>query len=96
MVVRGPERYARGIVVAAIDVAERAAEVVNFVFAEARLRSAVLRATVVRLLLRSDGGPISSAPPPRDMDDPGELAKRLPRLYQAALPNLRGGWPRAS
>lgn len=29
-----------------------------------------------------------------DMDDPGELAKRLPRLYQAALPTLRRGWPR--
>jgi len=28
-----------------------------------------------------------------DMDDPGELATRLPQLYQAAVPNLRGGWP---
>lgn len=30
-----------------------------------------------------------------DMDDPDELATRLPRLYRAALPNLRGGWPRS-
>lgn len=29
-----------------------------------------------------------------DMDNPGELATRLPQLYQAAVPNLRGGWPR--
>ena len=29
-----------------------------------------------------------------DMDDPSELSRRLPRLFQAALPNLRGGWPR--
>lgn len=44
MVVRGPERYARGIVLAAIDVAEPVGEVVNFAFAEARFRSATLRA----------------------------------------------------
>jgi hypothetical protein len=31
-----------------------------------------------------------------DMDDSHELGRRLPRLYQAALPNLRDGWPRAS
>ena len=47
MVVRGPERHARGVVLAAIDVAEQADEVVNLAFAEARLRSAVLHAVSV-------------------------------------------------
>lgn len=44
MVVRGPERHPRGVVLAAVDVAERTDEVVNFAFAEARFRSATLRA----------------------------------------------------
>lgn len=44
MVVRGPERYPRGVVLAAIDVWERAEEVVNFAFAEARFHSARLQA----------------------------------------------------
>ena len=44
MVVRGPERYPRGVVLAAIDVQEQAEEVVNFAFAEARFHSARLQA----------------------------------------------------
>lgn len=43
MVVRGPERYPKGVVLAAVDI-EEADEVVNFAFAEARFHSARLRA----------------------------------------------------
>jgi nucleotide-binding universal stress UspA family protein len=70
MVVRGPERHPRGVVLAAIDVAERTDEVVNFAFAEARFRSATLRAVTavdavetaeIRMLVGSAG----TAPAPR-------------------------------
>ena len=67
MVVRGPERHTRGVVLAAIDVAEQAEEVVNFAFAEARFRSALLHAvtSVNTAGLRTLVGSAGSAPEAR-------------------------------
>lgn len=70
MVVRGPEHSPRGTVLAAINVSEHADEVVNFAFAEARFRSAVLHAvsavetTELRTLVGAAGPPLETTPTP--------------------------------
>ncbi|WP_344663336.1 universal stress protein, partial [Catenulispora subtropica] len=43
MVVRNPQRSARGIVLAAVDLTDPTEDVLNFAFAEARRRTALLR-----------------------------------------------------
>ena len=93
MVVRGPERHARGVVLAAIDVTERADEVVNFAFAEARFRSAVLHAVsaVETAELRALVGTAGSVSEPRttlagvqaDLDR--VLAERRARCGQVSV-----------
>jgi nucleotide-binding universal stress UspA family protein len=83
MVVHGPERCARGIVLAAIDLAERAGEVLNFAFAEARIRSAQLRAitavetTKLRTLVGAGGGPEPEPHPTTLTDTQTELDQLL-------------------
>ncbi|MEY9931816.1 nucleotide-binding universal stress UspA family protein [Catenulispora sp. GP43] len=67
MVVRSGERFPRGVVLVAIDLAERAEEVVDFAFAEARFHAARLHAVsaVEPAELRALVGATAPAPDPR-------------------------------
>lgn len=81
MVVRGVERYPKGVVLAAIDVEERADEVVNFAFAEARYHSARLQAVgaVDPSRVPASVGAAEAAPgppgPPRPYGSPPQRAE---------------------
>lgn len=94
MVVRGPERHLRGVVLAAVDVAERTDEVVNFAFAEARFRAATLRAVTavetsgLRTLVGSAGA--APEPGPAAVADAQAELDRILADHRAECVQVRG------